>query len=163
MKCKSIEWFLYNRTFCRRKFVDRLLNLLGDSWNYMPPILVPSSAKRMGIQVLVIAKLMKDKILFWEVLFLISSVPTGNNVSNWHTRIRFENSSRLRLKTLERCQWRHSSVYIVNCKHISNILVITDFEKANVFWVHNERINFWRQDQVYHSLCCSNLCVAKIY
>ena len=37
--------------------------------------------------------------------------------------------------------WRLSSVYIVNCKHISNILVIIDFEKANVFWVHNEKIN----------------------
>ena len=30
---------------------------LGDSRNYMPPILVPSSAKRIASQILVIAKL----------------------------------------------------------------------------------------------------------
>ena len=39
--------------------------LLGDSRNYMPPILVPSSAKRITTQILVIAKLdqIKDFIL----------------------------------------------------------------------------------------------------
>ena len=45
------------------------------------------------------------------------------------------------MKTLEQCQWRRSSVYIVNCKHISNFLLIIDFEQANVFWVHIEKIN----------------------
>ena len=30
---------------------------LGDSWNHMPPVLVPSSAKRIATQMLVIAKL----------------------------------------------------------------------------------------------------------
>ena len=34
-----------------------LSNILGDSWNYMPPILFPSSAKRMVTQMLVIEKL----------------------------------------------------------------------------------------------------------
>ena len=39
--------------------------LLGDSWNYMPPILVPSSAKRILTQILVIAEIdgRKDFIL----------------------------------------------------------------------------------------------------
>ena len=39
--------------------------LLGDSRNYMPPILVPSSAKRIATQILVIAELngRKDFIL----------------------------------------------------------------------------------------------------
>ena len=36
--------------------MDRLLNLLGDSSNYMPPILVLSLAKRIATQLLVIAK-----------------------------------------------------------------------------------------------------------
>ena len=31
--------------------------ILGDSWNYMPLILVPSSAKHILTQILVIAKL----------------------------------------------------------------------------------------------------------
>ena len=82
---------------------------------------------------------MKEKILFWEVLFVISSVPTRNYLSkvrNWSTRIRCENCSRLRMKTLERCQWRRSSAYIVNSKHISNFLIISNFEQANIFWVH---------------------------
>ena len=34
-----------------------ILILLGGSWNYLPPILVPSSAKRMATKILVIAKL----------------------------------------------------------------------------------------------------------
>ena len=39
--------------------------ILGDSQNYMPPILVPSSAKRIKTQISVIAKLngRKDFIL----------------------------------------------------------------------------------------------------
>ena len=39
--------------------------MLGDSRNYMPPILVPSSAKRIATQILVVAKLngRKDFIL----------------------------------------------------------------------------------------------------
>ena len=40
-------------------------NLLGDSRNYMPPVLVPSSAKRIATQILVIARLSgrKDFVL----------------------------------------------------------------------------------------------------
>ena len=37
--------------------LSEYLFLLGDSRNYMPPILVPSSAKRITTQILVIAKL----------------------------------------------------------------------------------------------------------
>ena len=45
------------------------------------------------------------------------------------------------MKTLERCQCRRSSVFIVNCKHISNFLLIVDFEQANVCLIHNEKTN----------------------
>ena len=139
LKCKSIEWFLYNRTFCRKKFVDRSLNLLRDSWNYMLPILVPSSAKRIATKVLVIAKLNKreDFVLRGFVSDII--LPTGNKVSNWRTRIRCESCSRLRMKTLERCQWCHSSVFVVNCKHISSFVLIVEFEQTNVCCVHIEK------------------------
>ena len=47
------------------------------------------------------------------------------------------------MKTLEQYQWCHSSVYIVNYKHISNFLLIIDFEQANIFWVHIEKINIF--------------------
>ena len=45
----------------------RLHLLLGDSRNYMPPILVPSSAKRIATQTLVIAKLNGRKKFFLRV------------------------------------------------------------------------------------------------
>ena len=34
-----------------------------------------------------------------------------------------------------------SSVVIVNCDHISNFVLIIDFEQANVCYVHIEKIN----------------------
>ena len=45
------------------------------------------------------------------------------------------------MKSLERCQWRRSSVYNVNCEHISNFLLIIDFEQAKICRVHIEKIN----------------------
>ena len=51
-----------------------------------------------------------------------------------------ENCSRLRMKTLERCQWHRSSVYIVNCERILNFLLIIDFEQANILWINIEKI-----------------------
>ena len=110
----------------------------------MPPILVPSSGKCITTQILVTAKLNGRKYFFWEALLVISSVPTRNDLfkfSNWNGRIRCENCSRLRMKTLERCQRRCPSVFIVNCEHISNFLLIIDSEQAKVCWDHIEKIN----------------------
>ena len=89
----------------------------------MPPIFVPYSAKRIATQILVIAKINKRKIRFWESLLVIPSTFEKNclfKVSNWSTRITCENCLRLRLKTPKRCPWHRSSVFIVNCEHISN-------------------------------------------
>ena len=85
-----------------------------------------------------------EKTLFWEALSVITSVPARNylfKVSNWSTRTRYENYSGLRLKTLERCQWPHSSVFIVNCKDISIFVLIFEFEQVNVCRVHMEKSN----------------------
>ena len=133
--------YIASRTyrFCRKYAI-----VLGDSWNYMPPILVPYSGKCITTQILVTAKLNGRKYFFWEALLVISSVPTRNYLfkfSNWNGRIRCENCSRLRMKTLERCQWRCPSVFIVNCEHISNFLLIIDSEQAKVCWDHIEKIN----------------------
>ena len=128
---------------------------LGDSWNHMPPILVPSSAKCITTQILVIGKLNGRKYFFWEALFVISSVPTTNyvfKVGNWNTRTRCQNCSRLRVKTQERCEWSRPSVFIVNCKHISNFLLIIDFQQAKACWVHIENVNtFENKIRVYHA------------
>ena len=105
----------------------------------MPPILVPSSVKPIAAQILVITKLNGRKYFTlrgFVALFLISSVPARNypfKVSNCSTRIiRCENCSRLRMKTLEQCQWRRSSVFNVNCEHISNVALIVEFEQTNI-------------------------------
>ena len=89
----------------------------------MPPILVPSSAKHIATQILVIAKLNGRKYFILK------------------RRIRCGNCSRLKMKTLERCQWRRSSACIVTCELISNFVLVVDFEQANVCWVHIEKAN----------------------
>ena len=72
--------------------------------------------------------------------------------SNWSKRIRCENCSRLRMKTLERCQWRHSSVFIVNCEHMSSFVLIAEFEQENVCWVHIEKKNTF-VDKIGYIMC----------
>ena len=59
------------------------------------------------------------------------------------------------MKTLERCQWRRPSVYIVNivnCEHISDFLLIIDFEQPKVFWVYIEKINIF-EDKIRYTRC----------
>ena len=73
----------------------------------MPPILVPFSVKRTLTQILVIAKLNERTDFFWDTVFVITSVAARNylvKVSNWSTRIRCENCSRLRIKIPEWCK-----------------------------------------------------------
>ena len=66
------------------------------------------------------------------------------------------------MKTLKQRQWRRSGVFIVNCEHISLFVLVVDFERANVYWVHIEKTNR-RQDRIYHALFCGILSVNKIY
>ena len=53
------------------------------------------------------------------------------------------------MKTLERCQWCRSSIYMVNYQHISNVLLIIDFEQAMVCWVHIEKLNTFEDKMRY--------------
>ena len=57
------------------------------------------------------------------------------------------------MKTLERCQWRRPSVFIVNCEHISIFLLIVDFEKAKVCLVYIEKINTFESKISYIMRC----------
>ena len=148
----SVVFHIFTRSI---KFYAFHYQVLGDSWNYIPPILVSSSAKRIATQILVIAKLneREDFILRGFVYDIISpykELPIQS--CNWSTRINGENCSRLRMKTLGRCQWRRSNVDIVNCKHFSNILLIIDFELANVFWAHIEKLNTF-EDKIRYIMC----------
>ena len=45
------------------------------------------------------------------------------------------------MKTLERCQWRYFSVFIVNREHISSFFLIVEFEQKNVCQIHIEMTN----------------------
>ena len=52
---------------------------------------------------------------------------------------------KLKNEDTKRYQWRHCSVYIVNCEHISNFVLITDFELANIWLVHIEEANTFEE------------------
>ena len=69
------------------------------------------------------------------------------------------------MKTLERCQWRHSSVFIVKCEHILIFALIVEFEQANVFWVHIEKANTFEDKIGYimRYVAVSMFSVNKIY
>ena len=49
----------------------------------------------------------------------------------------------------KRCHWRSSSVFIVNCEHISNFVLIVHFKQANVCWVHIEKISTFKDKSGY--------------
>ena len=55
------------------------------------------------------------------------------------------------MKALERCQWCHPNVFIVNCEHISNFVLTVDFERANVCWVHIEKANTF-EDKIGYTI-----------
>ena len=40
-----------------------------------------------------------------------------------------------------RRQWRRSSFFIVTCEHVSNFVLIVDFEQATVCWVSIKKMN----------------------
>ena len=146
----------------------------------MPPILVPVSAKRIHCVKSVRIRSfsgpyfpafghflcsdcntnfrnckikMEEKILFWEIVFMMWPVPAKNyliKVSNWSKRIRFKNCSRLWTKALERRQYRRSSVFVNYCEHISNFVQNINFERVNICWVYIWKDkHFWTQDRIY--------------
>ena len=103
---------------------------------------------------------MEKKILFREFLFMISIVPARNylfKISNLRTRIRFKSCSILRLSVLTIFNINDAngvvlSVFIVNCKHISNFVLIVDFEQANICSVHIEKASIF-EDKIEHIMC----------
>ena len=90
----------------------------------MPHILVPSSAKRIATQILVIAKLNGENTLFWEFLFVVSFIAARNYLFS----IKNVNVNNIQYY---RCQWHRSRFFIVNGKHISNFVLIVHIEQTN--------------------------------
>ena len=77
--------------------------ILGDSWNYMAPILVLSSAKRITTQVLV-TETLNARNYFILRGFVCDIIRAARKyllkVSYWSTRIGYENCSGLRMKKM---------------------------------------------------------------
>ena len=73
---------------------------------------------------------------------MILFVPARNwmfKVSNLSTRITRESYLILKMSMLTICC--RSSVFIVNCEHISNFVLIADFEQSKVCLVQIEKAN----------------------
>ena len=102
------------------------LSLLGDSRNYMPPILVPSTAKRIATQILGIANLIqrKDFILRVSVCDIIrpsKKLPVQS--SNLRTRIRCESCLILRMSMLT----------IFNINNVNGVVLVYLLLTVNIF------------------------------
>ena len=48
------------------------------------------------------------------------------------------------MKTLEQHQWCRSGIFIVNCEHISQFVLVVHFEQANICCVYIEKTNTLR-------------------
>ena len=71
-------------------------------------------------------------------------------VSNLNKRIRYESCPTLRMSMLTIFNINDvNSVFIVNCKNISNFILIDDFEQANICLVHIEKTNIF-DDKIAH-------------
>ena len=78
---------------------------------------------------------MEEKIFLWEAVFMIWSFLAKNylfKVSNWSTRIRYENCSKEDSRTMSLALY----VFTVKCEHVSRLVLTVDFEQASVCWVH---------------------------
>ena len=92
----------------------------------MPPILVPSSAKRIATQIVVIAKLNGRKDFILRVFVSDTIVPARNylfKVSNLNTRIRCESCSILRMLMLT----------ILNINDVNDAVLVSLFLTVNIF------------------------------
>ena len=99
-------------------------NNTRGSPHYILPILVPSSAKRIATQILVIAKF--NRKIDFEVLFVISFVPARNylfKVSNLRTRIRCASCSVLRMSMLT----------IFNINDVNGVVMVPLLSTVNIF------------------------------
>ena len=57
--------------------------------------------------------------------------------------LKVSDCSRL-MKTLEQHQWCRSGIFIVNCEHISQFVLVVHFEQANICCVYIEKTNTLR-------------------
>ena len=90
---------------------------------------------------------------------MISLAPAKNylfNVSNLSTRIRCDSILRMSMLTIFNNNDVNGVVlvsFFINYKHISNFVLIVDFEQVNVCLVHIEKANIF-EDKIVHIMSC---------
>ena len=97
--------------------------ILGDGRNYMPPILVPSPAKCIATQILVIAKLNGKK----RFLSFVRARNYLFKVSNLSTRIMCESCSILGMPMLT----------IFNINDVHGVVLVSLLLTVNIFQTSN--------------------------
>ena len=100
--------------------------LLGDSRNYMPPILIPSSAKRIPTHILVIAilngrKNFISRVFVCDIIRPSKKLPVQS--SNLSTRIRRESCSILRMSMLT----------TFNINDVNGVVLVSLLLTVNIF------------------------------
>ena len=134
---------------------------LGDSRNYMPPILVLSPAKRKGNINFSNCKFKWEK-RFWELLFVISFVPARNylsKVSNLSTRIMCESCSILRMSMLT----------IFNITDVNDVVLVSLLLTVNILdWLITKRQTYLKTRSsiscvMYYFKCEQNLLTNSIW
>ena len=103
----NFDWLVcfehkHNNLILARENVSRfhLWWITSRSWNYMPPILVPSSTKRISVNTNFLnCKIKWKERFYFERLFLwyYSSQQLTREIKMWQL-------SKIRIKILERCQ-----------------------------------------------------------
>ena len=101
------------------------------------------------------------RIIFWAVLFL-RKVILYYHLWVKETAKNTVHPIKHQVKTLERCQWRRSSICFANCEHISNFALIVYFDQASVFWVQSEK-TYTFEDKIGYIMPHVAASVNKIY
>ena len=75
---------------------------------------------------LTLNKFLRAPVLVIKYLFYLICAASNYmfKVNNRNGRTRCETCSKLTIKALERCQWRHCGVFIVNFEYISNLVLV---------------------------------------
>ena len=116
---KILDWYLVGFLYSRKS-----RKCLEESRNYMPPILVPSSAKSIATQILVIAKLNERKNFILRVFVCDIICPSKEfKVSNLSTRIKCESCSVSRMSMLT----------IFNIKDVNGVVLVFLLLTVNIF------------------------------
>ena len=131
----------------------------------MLAILVPSSAKRIATHILIIAKLNgKKDIVLWGFVCDIIHSSKELSVQSYQLKHKNKMSKLCKIKNENTVTMSMATFQYLNCKLwtylklCSNCWLWPNKRLLSSYWKVK---HFWRQDLVYHELCCRILNVNK--